>query len=74
MVQQRLAAKEPSSNLAHISCGPECVHLSAQLLIELFQGSEAPCQSSRAAVRTEVCTCRNALAFLGIALHLGMDV
>lgn len=39
---ETLAAKEPSSNVAPIRYGPECVHLSAQLLIWAFPGVWGP--------------------------------
>lgn len=39
---ETLAAKEPSSNLVHIRYGPECVHLSAQLLTWAFPGVWGP--------------------------------
>lgn len=39
---ETLAAKEPSSNWDHVRYGPECVHLSAQLLVWAFPGVWGP--------------------------------
>lgn len=39
---EAVAAEAPSSNLAPIRYSPECVHLSAQLLIWAFPGVWGP--------------------------------
>lgn len=44
---ETLAAKERSAHLSHIRCGPERVHLSAQLLIRAFPGVRGPLSEQR---------------------------